>query len=170
MTRFGVVMTTYIATLAVGASSLFRPAPRLIWNASPSVPIGLYAVRPAEPLFGGELVVATPPRGLAALLAHRGYLPTGVPLLKHVAELPGRTVCRVGGEITVEGAVVGRALDHDRHGRPLPHWSGCRTVGTGEVLLLNPGVRDSFDGRYFGPLPTTAIVGRAVPIWTRPGS
>jgi type IV secretory pathway protease TraF len=31
---------------------------------------------------------------------------------------------------------------------------------------MNPSVPDSLDGRYFGPLPTTAIVARAVPLWT----
>jgi type IV secretory pathway protease TraF len=25
---------------------------------------------------------------------------------------------------------------------------------------------DSFDGRYFGPLPASTVVGRAVPVWT----
>ena len=48
MTRFGEVMTTYFATLGHRASRLsFTRPPKLIWNASASVPIGLYAVRPA---------------------------------------------------------------------------------------------------------------------------
>ncbi len=25
---------------------------------------------------------------------------------------------------------------------------------------------DSLDGRYFGPLPATSILGRAIPLWT----
>jgi type IV secretory pathway protease TraF len=36
----------------------------------------------------------------------------------------------------------------------------------GEVFLLMEGVPDSFDGRYFGPVTTAAIVGRLVPLWT----
>jgi type IV secretory pathway protease TraF len=24
----------------------------------------------------------------------------------------------------------------------------------------------SLDGRYFGPLPTSAVIGQAVPVWT----
>ena len=31
---------------------------------------------------------------------------------------------------------------------------------------MNPTVPDSLDGRYFGPLPATSIVARAVPLWT----
>ena len=39
----------------VGVSALFHPAPKLLWNASASVPIGLYAVHRAGALHVGEL-------------------------------------------------------------------------------------------------------------------
>jgi conjugative transfer signal peptidase TraF len=167
MTRFGFVMTTYAATLFVVLTSVFHPAPKLLWNASASVPIGLYAVRPALPLYVGELVVVTPPKPLAQFFAARRYLPLGVPLVKHVLALSGQTVCRTGRAITVDGIPVGEALEHDRFGRVLPDWQGCRALASGEVFLMNTVPPDSLDGRYFGPLPLTTIVGRADPIWTR---
>ena len=167
MTRFGFVMTTYAATLFVALTSVFHPAPKLLWNASASVPIGLYAVRRALPLNVGELVVVTPPKPLAQFFAARRYLPLGVPLVKHVLALPGQTVCRTGRAITVDGTTVGEALEHDRFGRALPDWQGCRALAPGEVFLMNTVPADSLDGRYFGPLPLTTIVGRADPIWTR---
>jgi len=43
---------------------------------------------------------------------------------------------------------------------------GCRILRQDEVFLLNPRSADSLDGRYFGPLPTSSVVGRAVPLWT----
>ena len=61
MTRFGAVMVTYFATMAIGVSPVVHPAPKLIWNASASVPIGLYRVRPAGDLHVTELVVVRPP-------------------------------------------------------------------------------------------------------------
>ena len=167
MTRFGFVITTYAAVLFVALTSVFHPAPKLLWNASASVPIGLYAVRRALPLRIGELVVVTPPQPLAQFFAARRYLPLGVPLVKHVLALPGQTVCRSGRAITVDRAVVGEALEHDRFGRALPDWQGCRALAPGEVFLMNTAPPDSLDGRYFGPLPLTTIVGRADPIWTR---
>jgi len=166
MTRFGWVMATYTATLAISISSLFHPAPKLLWNASASAPIGLYAVRPAVRLQAGELLVVRPPEPLASFLAEGGYLPKGVPLVKHLVALPGQGICRTGNAITVDGAPMGQALESDRRGRLLPVWQGCRTLPQGEVFLMNSAA-DSLDGRYFGPLPVTAIVGRAEPIWLR---
>jgi conjugative transfer signal peptidase TraF len=165
MTRFGAVMTTYFAVLATGLSAFFHPAPKLIWNASASIPIGLYRIRPTGTLHVGELVVAKPPEPLANYLADRGYLPEGVPLLKHILALAGQTVCRTGQVITVDGLAVGRALTRDWHGKSLPVWEGCQVLPTGAVFLMNRGSEHSFDGRYFGPIATTAIAGRADPLW-----
>jgi type IV secretory pathway protease TraF len=61
---------------------------------------------------------------------------------------------------------MGAAREHDHRGRPLPVWQGCRTVANDEVFLMNWGEPASLDGRYFGPIPLTAIVGRAEPLWT----
>jgi conjugative transfer signal peptidase TraF len=166
MTRFGYVMTTYFAMLSVGALAFFHPAPRLIWNATASTPTGLYALRPTGKLRALELVAVRPPEPIASFLADGGFLPKRVPLLKHVMALPGQTICRAGDAVTVDHVEVGAARDHDHLGRLLPRWSGCHTLSAGEVFLMNPTVPDSLDGRYFGPLPVTSIVARAVPLWT----
>ena len=130
------------------------------------MPTGLYAVRPAGVLHVGELVVLRPPEPLASFLADRGYLPKGVPLLKRILALPGQTVCRVGRTITIDAIATGEALEFDRRGRPLPVWQGCRAIAPGEVFVMNSRSEDSLDGRYFGPLPASAITGRADPLCT----
>jgi type IV secretory pathway protease TraF len=60
---------------------------------------------------------------------------------------------------------MGKAHDLDSRGRPLPRWSGCRTLTKGQVFLMNSSVPNSLDGRYFGPLPASSIVGQAIPVW-----
>lgn len=117
-----------------------------------------------------DLVVVAPPPPLADFLAEGGYLPRGVPLLKRIAAVGGQRVCRTGRVVTVDGATIATALDRDRRGRLLPQWSGCLTLTPDQVLLLNRDVPDSLDGRYFGPLPTSTIVGQARPIWTKKGA
>ncbi|BBO02256.1 MULTISPECIES: S26 family signal peptidase [Bradyrhizobium] len=166
MTRFGYLMLTYLAALVAGALALVHPAPRLIWNATASTPIGLYALHPLGELRDLELVAVRLPEPIASFLADGGLLPKGLPLLKRVMALPGQTVCRSGDAITVDAVDVGAAHEHDHRGRPLPRWSGCHTLEPGEVFLMNPTVPDSLDGRYFGALPVSSIVARAVPLWT----
>ena len=167
MTRNGWAVAATIVVCGASGSALFQPAPKLIWNASASVPIGLYVVHPAGALQTGELLVVAPPEPLAAFLDERHYLPKGVPLLKHVAALPGQTICRRGDTITVDETAVGVALARDHLGRLLPTWQGCRVIKVGEVFLMNQRSATSLDCRYFGPLPTTTIVGRADPLWMK---
>jgi len=167
MTRFGYVMTTYFALLGFACAAIFPVSPKFIWNASASVPIGLYAIRPAGTLHVTELVVVRPPTALASFLDERHYLPKGVPMLKRVLALPRQTVCRIDHAITVDGIAMGDALDRDSRGRTLPVWLGCRRIPAGQVFLMNWQSEDSLDGRYFGLLPATTIVGRADPLWTR---
>lgn len=151
--------------LIAGTTVVSMPT-RLVWNASESVPLGLYAVHPIDELRRADLVLARPPEPIAEFLADGGYVPLGVPLLKHVAALAGQQVCRSGLDVTVDGESLVKAREHDRMGRPLPHWDGCRTLASSEVFLVNWDEPASLDGRYFGPLPTDSIVGRATPVWT----
>lgn len=171
MTRRFYIRATALAASAFAASfaaiALFDPLPRVVWNASASAPIGLYRIEPLHDLPLGALVAVTPPPALARWLAERGYLGERVPLLKHIAARPGQIVCRINAVVSIEGRPVVVARQHDGRGRPLPVWQGCRTLHAGELLMLNPDHADSMDGRYFGPLPASAVLGRAVPILTR---
>jgi conjugative transfer signal peptidase TraF len=160
------VLLTAAATVLMAASSGPKPAPRFMWNASESVPVGLYRMQPTERLNVTDLIVAFPPEGLATRLAEGGYLPRGVPLIKRILALPGQIVCREAFMITVDGIEMGVARERDRRGRLLPAWQGCHTLHQGEVFLMNWDEPASLDSRYFGALPVAAIFGRAVPLWT----
>jgi conjugative transfer signal peptidase TraF len=166
MIRLGYVTATLSSALLIGGQSLAPATPWLVWNATASTPTGFYELQPADRLHASELVAVRPPEHIASFLADGGFLPKGVLLLKHVLALPGQTVCRAGAIITVDSVDVGEARDRDHLGRPLPSWTGCRTLRPDEVFLMNPTVPHSLDGRYFGPFPVTSIVARAVPIWT----
>ena len=159
------IFTTTVAIVLL-LSTIGGTPPRYIWNASSSVPIGLYRLQPVTTLTVTELVAVQPPDLLAVFLHLNGYLPIGIPMLKRVLALPGQTVCRNGLTIVVDGVDVGHAQERDARGRPLPVWSGCRWIADGDVFVMNWQSTDSLDGRYFGPLPASAVIGRAVPVWT----
>lgn len=170
MTRRAALRATWTSAsffcVAFVAIAVAAPRPRLIWNASASAPVGLYRVDAARRPALGDLVVIAPPDRVARFLAERHYLPLGVPLMKHVAALPGQTVCRSGAVVSIDGRKAAVAQARDRLFRPLPVWQGCRRVGRGELFLLNP-TDASLDGRYFGVVPDTGLIGRARPLLTR---
>ncbi|WP_426441611.1 S26 family signal peptidase [Bradyrhizobium genosp. P] len=167
MTRHWKTLTAMLASAAaLLAPTVIEITPAYIWNASDSVPIGLYRLRSADKLFVTELLAVQPPEPLATFLDLNGYLPAGVPMLKRVLALPGQTVCRSGLTVSVDTIEMGEARDRDGRGRPLPKWRGCRVVGEGELFVMNWQSADSLDGRYFGFLPASAVIGRALPVWT----
>lgn len=156
----GSVIAATLATLTVPVSRY------ILWNVTASVPTGLYAIRGKASLHVGERVAIEPPPDLQRLLADRHYLPVGVPLIKRIAALSGQRICRFRHGVTIDGTFVGIARARDRLGRRLPAWSGCRTLRSGELFLMNPAAPDSFDGRYFGVVRMGDVIGRATPVWT----
>lgn len=156
----GAVVAATLATLAVPVSRY------AVWNATASVPTGLYAIRGKASLHVGERVAIEPPPALRALLSERGYLPTGIPLIKRIAAVSGQRICRFGHGVTIDGDFAAAARARDRLGRPLPAWFGCRTLRSGDLFVMNPAAPDSFDGRYVGVLREADVIGRATPVWT----
>ena len=156
----GIVSACTLATLTAPVSHY------AVWNVSPSVPMGLYAIRGKASLHVGERIAIEPPPALRRLLADRGYLPIGVPLLKRIAAVRGQRICRFRHGVTIDGSFAGVARSRDRQGRRLPAWFGCRTLRAGELFAMNVDVPGSFDGRYFGVLQLTDVIGRATPVWT----
>jgi len=161
-----------VLMIGMGVVSLIAPGLLqshriLLWNASASVPVGLYLLETTGSRYVPELVAVLPPEPLARYLEAGNYLPRGVPMLKHVLALPGQTVCREGLVITIDKVAVGMARERDRRGRSLPVWQGCRVISQDALFLMNPQSADSLDGRYFGPLPISAVLGRAHRIWTQ---
>ncbi|MCW3835040.1 S26 family signal peptidase [Sphingomonas canadensis] len=156
-----------IPALCALATAVAPPTPRLVWNASPSMPVGLYSVSPGVPAATGELVIAWPPKAVRWVAAERRYLPSNVPLVKRVAAMPGDEVCALGARIFINGepSVARRAAD--RAGRPLPWWEGCVRLREGQRLLLVVASPDSFDGRYFGVSERADILGKARLLWAR---
>jgi conjugative transfer signal peptidase TraF len=153
------VVTAVFGTLACS------PIPLLVWNATPSSPIGLYRVMPARGLRTGDMVIAWPPTDSRRLAAARHYLPAGVPLVKRVGAVAGDRVCATGRRISVNGVPAAARLARDSSHRLLPWWSGCRLLGGGDLLLLSADSPRAFDGRYFGVTHSSDVVGEAALLW-----
>lgn len=162
-----------IAALGVAAalplllSLAWKPAIRLVWNASASAPVGLYYLGPGNQFRRGDMVVAWTPEPDRLLAARRRYLPSNVPLVKRVAAVAGDRICAFGSNVSINGRRVAVRRRTDAAGRPMPAWKGCRRLRAAEYLLLMDSPY-SFDGRYFGLTRRHEILGRAELVWERP--
>lgn len=152
---------------ALGFTIAFPPAPRLVWNASASAPVGLYLVSPGDAILPNDMVIARVPERYRRMAAERRYLPKSVPLVKRVAAGPGDEICALGVTIFLNGKPIVRRLERDGKGRPMPRWQGCIRLRTGQYFLLMADSPASFDGRYFGISKASDIIGPAWLIWAR---
>lgn len=153
--------------MALAGTLVWKPAPVLLWNASPSSPVGLYRVRYSRTPGVGDTAIAWPPPAASRLAARRQYLPSGVPLVKNVVATNGASVCARGPTILVNGRPAATRRLRDGAGRLLPWWRGCRTLGKGDLFLLTPGVPEAFDGRYFGITRAGEVIGEGELLWRR---
>lgn len=134
----------------------------LIYNPSDSVPAGFY-VRSNRPIERGALVTVRAVSVAPAYATLRHFTDPGERFIKRVAAVAGDEVCAEGPRLSLNDVVVAQRQERDGAGRMLPTWSGCRVLGADQLLLLGD-TPDSFDGRYWGPVSTTAIGGVWRPI------
>ena len=158
MRHFSLIIT-FIPVVAIGVTSAFDMPTKLVYNASASAPIGFYWIDQVS-VSRGDAVLIRLPKHARELVESRQYLPPNVPLIKRVVGMEGDEICRRGQEIWINNAAVAVALNEDDQGRKLPVWSGCTILDLDSFFLLQNHPK-SFDGRYFGPIDRTLIIGRA---------
>ena len=146
-------------------------------NTTPSMPIGLWQVSRSVPeqLHRGSIVTACLPEtpvvrlGFERGYIHAGSCPDGLePVVKPIAALQGDAITVRPTGILVNGSPVsGTAqLARDSGGRVLsPMRAGVYVVDPGQVWVLAGRDRRSFDSRYFGSIPVSAIQTEAHPCW-----
>jgi len=136
-----------------------------IWiNTTTSLPPGLYRqTGPGTAVEKGDFALACLPRGQwhreppwSLRCADRA-----MPILKKIAALPNDQV-----EITAFGIRVnGQAIPNSKR---LPTQVSTATSGSvpaGMVWLLSDYAPASYDSRYFGPVPLTAVQATVRPLW-----
>lgn len=157
------VICTAIGTLMIGVSATEMLPKKLFWNASASLPVGLYRITSNHPKHG-DLVLAKLPDWARLIADQRGYLPSNEPALKRVTALSGDQVCRFDRTILVNGKAEVWARKTDRFALRLPIWNGCVTLDESQIFLLADHPK-SFDGRYFGVTKLADVLGVAEPVW-----
>jgi len=164
--RAGAAGLGFAAILALFGASHDPRSAVLVWNVTASAPIGLYRVMHAAHAQRGDLVLVWPPDWVQHFASERHYLPLHVPMVKRIAAVMGEHVCAWQNTISIDGKIAATRLSTDGVGRALPAWEGCHVLRADEVFLLMKNVKASFDGRYFGVVSSSSILGRLLPLWT----
>ena len=142
-------------------------------NLTPSEPLGLWRIAALDRVVSaGDLVFICPPlTSVMREAGRRGYLrfgtcPGGVaPLIKTVIAVAGQQV-GISTSVTVDGRPVpfSYLITRDGKGRPMKPYRGG--IVPEESVFLHSPFRNSYDSRYFGPLPASGILGLAQPVLT----
>jgi conjugative transfer signal peptidase TraF len=165
--RLALLTGTLPAAITVGGLLGFR------FNLTPSEPLGLWRIKPlGRPAGVGDLVFVCPPQtDVMRQALERGYLRSGLcpsgyaPLIKTVVAIGGQRV-EVRGAVSIDGTLLANSdtMKLDGEGRSLQSFAGG-LIPSGDVFLCS-NFRGSFDSRYFGPVPGTAVLGFAQEVLT----
>jgi conjugative transfer signal peptidase TraF len=147
----------------------------LRFNASPSVPVGVYRLVDA-PVERGALVAACLRERYGRLGRERGYLRRGscpggaAPVVKRIGASGGDHVQVSDEGVFVNGGFLEEAAPPtDSRERPLVPWPPGSFRLASEELWLYSDRSSSWDSRFFGPVRRPAVLGVARPIWTSAG-
>jgi conjugative transfer signal peptidase TraF len=142
-------------------------------------PPGIYratTLRPGDALARGELVLVCLPGTLARFALGRGYLTRGAgcgdgiePVGKRIGALSGDAVALAPDYVAVNAQRLPNTASRtrDSRGRDVPHIAfGTHPVEDGEVWLFGEADPRSWDSRYFGAVPTSALRAELNPVIT----
>jgi len=148
---------TVCGTLVVGMAS---ETPLILYPITPSLPQGLYVRTfdsPSTSMIAAFRVpeIAKRYKALIGEEVREEFL-----FMKPIIAGPGDHVCnRREKGIFINGARAASMSAHDRSGRTLPIWRGCRRLLEKEFFTLSTHASSSFDGRHYGPTKAADIRG-----------
>ena len=141
----------------------------IVFNVTPSAPRGLYQETRIPPTKEhGTYILFCPDQKWPGFSNNPNYrksylanCPDGEEaLLKPVAAWPGDVVTTTPIGVAVNGAILHNSMpdSKDPFGKELhPYAYGNYKVPAGQVWVISSYSPRSFDSRYFGPIPVTAI-------------
>lgn len=147
-------------------------------NTTPSMSAGLWRVAEAADLHRGDVAILCLQGAETVQIGRfRGYIGHGScsndtePLVKPVVAVAGDRVTVAADGIAVNDSPLPNTaqLAQDTSGRPLPAWpAGTYAVLPGQVWVIASRVSNSWDSRYWGPIPVSSVIGVTHPVAVLP--
>ncbi len=144
-------------TVLAGLASGLRTRDLVLYNHSPSLPVGFY-LRTDDVVKRGAVVTVRAIDVVPAYAALRRFTGQRDRFIKRVAAGAGDTVCAESDAVEINARTVAYRVKQDNQGRVLPTWTGCITLSATQMFLMGD-TADSFDGRYWGPIDVKFVEG-----------
>jgi conjugative transfer signal peptidase TraF len=149
---------------------------KLIINTSPSIPLGIYALKPISgQLKQNDLIAFCLNKKDQDFALSRGYILAGTrcngstPLLKSIIAIPGDKVTLTNNEIIVNNKIYNYPTQqYDSKHRLLPSWPRGNYQNTQGFWVIGTNSNKSWDSRYFGSINRSQIIFLLKPLclWT----
>lgn len=131
------------------------------YQATISMPKGIYLTFPAKNIKYDDIVIFYPPKIAAEFLAKQHWAPNSGVLMKKVIGMPDDFVCNQNHAIAINGKKLGLLHDFYAPGKKMPHELFCGKLANNQYMLLSTFIDRSYDGRYFGPVTQDQIIAKA---------
>ena len=141
------------------AGALYDNDPVFYWNASASLPKGLYMRVGGREIARGDVVIFRPPFKSAYLLDVHYYIKT-------VGGLAGDEYEAADGVFYLRKTPFGKVYETDGGGNPLRRIPGRPSRIKDGCFLPLASTDRSYDGRYYGDIPIECIKYKVKPVFT----
>ena len=150
----------------------------LQWNESNSLPLGIYQKISKEKLEVGDIVVFCLSGKTAELTLQRRYVESVwlnkkcelqlKPLMKPIAGIANDEIRQSSNGIFVNQKLLAnsKSLEKDGRGREMPKIVLPPNVPKNSLLLISSYNPNSWDSRYYGVIPTEAVISIVRPLLT----
>jgi conjugative transfer signal peptidase TraF len=155
--RRNVLIASLLSVFALITVAATAPHDLLLYNSSPSIPVGFY-LRVNEPVQMRTIVTVRAAEVAPGYAAVRSFTGDGDRFIKRIVASEGDRVCAQADRIAINGRTIAHRAWQDSMGRLLPQWNGCRLLRSDEMFLLGE-TPDSFDSRYFGIVRADQVEG-----------
>lgn len=131
-------------------------------NMTASMPLGIYWLEEPKEIRRGDIIIFDADDDVMSIVVERGWLKPDMHFIKYVYGVSGDIYSIRNGRYIVNGEDKGAVQKYDSKSRALPSFlrEGEYAVPDGYVLVGTPVV-NSFDSRYYGPVPLSKVYNKA---------
>ncbi len=145
-------------------------------NTSDSIPKGLYKITSSQPAKASYVIFCPDTRDFFKEAIRRGYIEKGICpngygyMMKKIVAVRGDTVSTTKAGIVINHKLLAlsspKFVDGANH--PLHPWQVTQyTLAENELLTMTDQDEWSFDGRYYGLIKSSQVMGVIKPIWVK---